>query len=212
MEDVLIVSAVRTPLGNIGGVFKNIQPETLLSSVLESAIQKANISKEMIDEVIVGQAKQSTDQPNIARVVSLMVRLPESTPAYTVHRQCASGMQAMLSGMQQIQTGYSDIVVVGGVESMSTAPFYVRNARFGVGNGSTDFIDPNTESQPRSQPRDIYGTFNMIQTADNIAEKLGIEILLKSAVDNIATLVGILTIYNEKNKILETMKVYDIWI
>ena len=80
----------------------------------------------------------------------------------------------MLSGMQQIQTGYSDIVVVGGVESMSTAPFYVRNARFGVGNGSTDFIDPNTESQPRSQPRDIYGTFNMIQTADNIAEKLGI--------------------------------------
>ena len=174
MEDVLIVSAVRTPLGNIGGVFKNIQPETLLSSVLESAIQKANISKEMIDEVIVGQAKQSTDQPNIARVVSLMVRLPESTPAYTVHRQCASGMQAMLSGMQQIQTGYSDIVVVGGVESMSTAPFYVRNARFGVGNGSTDFIDPNTESQPRSQPRDIYGTFNMIQTADNIAEKLGI--------------------------------------
>ena len=86
MEDVLIVSAVRTPLGNIGGVFKNIQPETLLSSVLESAIQKANISKEMIDEVIVGQAKQSTDQPNIARVVSLMVRLPESTPAYTVHR------------------------------------------------------------------------------------------------------------------------------
>lgn len=174
MEDAVVVSAVRTPIGNIGGVFKNIPPEILLSAVFESAIQKANVSKEIIDEVIVGQAKQSTDQPNIARLTSLMVKLPESTPAYTVHRQCASGMQAMLSGMQQIQTGYSDVVLLGGVESMSTAPFYVRNARFGVGNGNTDFIDPNTESQPRSQPRDIYGTFNMIQTADNIAEKFGI--------------------------------------
>jgi len=174
LEDAVVVSAVRTPIGNIGGVFKNIPPEILLSAVFESAIQKANVSKEIIDEVIVGQAKQSTDQPNIARLTSLMVKLPESTPAYTVHRQCASGMQAMLSGMQQIQTGYSDVVLLGGVESMSTAPFYVRNARFGVGNGNTDFIDPNTESQPRSQPRDIYGTFNMIQTADNIAEKFGI--------------------------------------
>lgn len=174
MEDVVVVSALRSPIGNIGGVFKDVQPEVLLSAVIESVIEKAGIFKEIIDEVIVGQAKQSTDQPNIARLVSLMVKLPESTPAYTVHRQCASGMQAMLSGMQQIQTGYSDVVLVGGVESMSTAPFYVRNARFGVGNGSTDFIDPNTESQPRSQPRDIYGTFNMIQTADNVAEKFGI--------------------------------------
>ena len=174
MEDVVIVSALRTPIGNIGGVFKDVQPEALLSAVIESVIEKAGISKEIIDEVIVGQAKQSTDQPNIARLVSLMVKLPESTPAYTVHRQCASGMQAMLSGMQQIQTGYSDVVLVGGVESMSTAPFYVRNARFGVGNGSTSFIDPNTESQPKSQPSDIYGTFNMIQTADNIAVKYSI--------------------------------------
>lgn len=174
MEDVVVVSAVRTPIGNIGGVFKNIQPETLLSCAMNSAIEKAGVPKEIIDEVIMGQAKQSTDQPNIARLTSLMVKIPETTPAYTVHRQCASGMQAMLSGMQQIQTGYSDAVLVGGVESMSTAPFYVRNARFGVGNGSTDFIDPNTESQPRSQPCDIYGTFSMIQTADNVAEKFGI--------------------------------------
>lgn len=174
MEQVVVVSAVRTPIGNIGGVFKNVLPETLLSVVINAAIEKAEISKEIIDEVIMGQAKQSTDQPNIARLVSLMAKLPESTPAYTVHRQCASGMQAILSGVQQIQTGYSEIVLVGGVESMSTAPFYVRNARFGVGNGNSSFIDPNTESQPRSQPNDIYGTFNMIQTADNIAMKYGI--------------------------------------
>ena len=171
MKQVFVVSAVRTPIGNIGGAFKDLLPEVLLSVVLENALTKAGIAKETVDEVVVGQAKQSTDQPNIARVASLMIGIPESVPSYTVHRQCASGMQAMLSGMQQIQCGYSDTVLVGGVESMSTAPFYIRNARFGVGNGNTGFIDPNIESQPKSQPNDIYGTFNMIQTADNVARQ-----------------------------------------
>ena len=128
----------------------------------------------MFDEVIAGQAKQTTDAPNIARVSSLMLQIPEATPAYTVHRQCASGMQAMLSSMQQIQCDYSDIMLCGGVESMSTAPFYVRNVRFGVGNGNQALVDPNTESQPKSQPADIYGTFTMIQTADNVAKQFGV--------------------------------------
>lgn len=171
MREVVVVSAVRTPIGSIGGTLKNILPEELLRIALQGAIEKSGINNELIDEVIAGQAKQSTDAPNIARVASLMARIPETVPSYTVHRQCASGMQAMLSGMQQIQCGYSDTVLVGGVESMSTAPFYIRNARFGVGNGNTGFIDPNIESQPKSQPNDIYGTFNMIQTADNVARQ-----------------------------------------
>ena len=171
MRNVVVVSAVRTAIGSIGGTLKNVQPETLLSVVLEAAVARAGIGKSDVDEVICGQAKQSTDQPNIARLCSLMIRIPEWTPAYTVHRQCASGMQAILSGVMQIQCGYSDIVLCGGVESMSTAPFYVRNVRFGCGNGTQQFCDPNIESQPHSQPNDIYGTFNMIQTADNVAKK-----------------------------------------
>jgi acetyl-CoA C-acetyltransferase len=171
MREVVVVSAVRTPIGSIGGTLKNILPENLLKIAYEGAVEKAGIAKEMIDEVIAGQAKQTTDAPNIARVAALMLRVPEEVPSYTVHRQCASGMQAMLSGMQQIQCGYSDTVLVGGVESMSTAPFYIRNARFGVGNGNGVFVDPNIESQPKSQPNDIYGTFNMIQTADNVARQ-----------------------------------------
>jgi acetyl-CoA C-acetyltransferase len=174
MIETVIVSAVRTPIGSIGGVFKDTQPESLLATALKGAIAKAGIRKDVIDEVICGQAKQSTDYPNIARVSSLMIRIPESVPAYTVHRQCASGMQAMLSGMQQIQCGYADVILCGGVESMSTAPFYIRNARFGVGNGNASLLDPNIESQPRSQPIDIYGTFNMIQTADKVAKQFGI--------------------------------------
>lgn len=174
MREVVVVSAVRTPIGSIGGALKGLQPETLLKIAFEGAIEKASIDKAIIDEVIAGHAKQSTDAPNIARVAALMVKVPESIPGYTVHRQCASGMQAILNGMQQIQCGYSDTVLVGGVESMSTAPFYIRNARFGVGNGNTAFIDPNTESQPKSQPQDIYGVFNMIQTADNVARQFNV--------------------------------------
>lgn len=174
MREVVVVSATRTPIGSIGGTLKSILPEELLSAVFEEAIKRAGIQKGVIDEVIAGQAKQSTDAPNIARVAALNIEIPESTPAYTVHRQCASGMQAVLSGMQQIQCGYSDVVLVGGVESMSTAPFYIRGARFGVGNGNSAFIDPNTESQPKSQPESKYGTFNMIQTADNVAQAFGL--------------------------------------
>lgn len=171
MQKVAIVSAVRTPIGSIGGALKNVQPEELLRIVIKAALERASVQGDVLDEVIMGQTKQSTDAPNIARVAALMADIPEVVPAYTVHRQCASGMQAILNGAQQIQTGYSDVVLVGGVESMSTAPFYLRNARFGVGTGNQLLLDPNTESQPKSQPEDKYGTFTMITTADNVAKK-----------------------------------------
>ena len=174
MKEVVVVSAVRTPIGSIGGTLKDVQPEILAKTVIEGAIDQVGLDKALINEVIFGQTKQTTDAPNIARVAALMARVPEEVPAYTVHRQCASGMQAILNGMQQIQCDYSDIVLAGGVESMSTAPFYIRNARFGVGNGNTGFIDPNIESQPKSQPKEIYGTFNMIQTADTVAKQYGV--------------------------------------
>lgn len=174
MREVVIVSAVRTPIGSIGATLKDVLPEELLRIAMQGAIDKAGIDTTIIDEVIAGHAKQSTEAPNIARLAALMAKIPEETPAYTVHRQCASGMQAILNAMQQIQCGYSDVVLAGGTESMSTAPFYIRNARFGVGNGNGVLVDPNIESQPKSQPNDIYGTFNMIQTADNVARQYNI--------------------------------------
>ena len=174
MKDVVIVSTARTAIGKIGGTLKNIQPEQLLTTVFEGAIKRAGIHPAIIDEVIAGQAKQSTDAPNIARVAALSAHIPEETPAYTVHRQCASGMQAIYNAVEEIMCEDSEVVLTGGVESMSTAPFYIRGARFGVGNGNTSFIDPNIESQPKSQPNDIYGTFNMIQTADNVAKEFGV--------------------------------------
>ncbi|MHB8071032.1 MAG: thiolase family protein [Candidatus Cryosericum sp.] len=174
MKSVVITSAVRTPVGTMGGVFKDIQAVELTRTVLDEVVMRSHIEKSIVDEIIVGQAKQSTDAPNIARVAALAARFPEETPAYTVHRQCSSGLQAIINAVWQIQTENADVIVAGGVESMSTAPYYLRNARFGYKAGNAELLDPNTESQPKSQPEDIYGTFTMGMTAENLAEQYAI--------------------------------------
>jgi len=174
MKSVVITSAVRTPVGNMGGVFRDILAVELARTVLEEAVKRSGIEKSIVDEIIVGQAKQSTDAPNIARVAALEGGFPEEVPAYTVHRQCSSGLQAILNAVWQIQVGYGDVIVAGGVESMSTAPYYLRSARYGYKSGNGELLDPNTESQPKSQPEDIYGTFTMGMTAENLADKYGI--------------------------------------
>ncbi|HEY5485877.1 MAG TPA: thiolase family protein [Candidatus Cryosericum sp.] len=174
MKSVVITSAVRTPVGNIGGVFRDILAVELARTVLEEAVKRSGIEKSIVDEIILGQAKQSTDAPNIARVAALEGGFPEEVPAYTVHRQCSSGLQAILNAVWQIQAGYGDVIVAGGVESMSTAPYYLRSARYGYKSGNGELLDPNTESQPKSQPEEIYGTFTMGMTAENLADKYGI--------------------------------------
>ncbi len=171
MKSVVITSAVRTPVGVMGGVFRDIPAVELMRTVLEEAVKRSGVEKSMVDEIVVGQAKQSTDAPNIARVAALAARFPEEVPGYTVHRQCSSGLQAVINAVWQIQTENADIIVAGGVESMSTAPYYLRNARFGYKAGNAELLDPNTESQPKSQPEDIYGTFTMGMTAENLAEQ-----------------------------------------
>lgn len=158
----------------MGGALKDVVPEELSRVVLEEVIRRTGLEKDRIDEVILGQAKQSADAPNIARVASLLAGFPESMPSYTVHRQCASGLQALINGVFQIRSGYAEIVLVGGVESMSTAPFYLRKARFGYEAGNGELLDPNTESQPCSQPQETYGRLVMGMTAENLAEQWGI--------------------------------------
>jgi len=174
LQEAVIVSAVRTPIGAIGGVFKDVAPEYLAKVAIDGAIKALNFDRALIDEVVFGQTKQTSDAPNIARLAALMADIPEEVPATTVHMQCGSGMQAIVNGMMSIRGGSANVVLAGGVESMSTAPFYIRNARFGVGHGNSLFIDPNIESQPKSQPNGKYGTFSMIQTADTVARQYGV--------------------------------------
>jgi acetyl-CoA C-acetyltransferase len=174
MRDVVIVSAVRTAVGRIGGALRDVQPDDLAKVVISAAIDRAGIEPEDIDEVIFGQAKQSADAANLARVAALKAGLPVEVPAYTVMRQCGSGLQAVNNAAQAIMAGQADIVVAGGTESMSNAPYYMRGARYGYVSGNAVLVDANTESQPRSQPVEIYGDLTMGLTAENLAAKYGI--------------------------------------
>ncbi|MDR7076087.1 acetyl-CoA C-acetyltransferase [Neobacillus niacini] len=174
MRNAVIIDSVRTAVATMGGTLKDVEVDYIAAKVLDEITVRTGIEKKDVDEVIMGQAKQSTDAPNMARLALLRAEFPIEVPGYTVHRQCGSGIQAMNNGVQQIMCGYSDIVIAGGAESMSTAPFYLRNARYGYGAGRGLLLDPNTESQPRAQPMEVYGDLTMGMTAENLAEMYNI--------------------------------------
>lgn len=174
MPEAVIVSAARTAIGKIGGTLKSMQPENLAAIVMREALVRARIEAANIDEVIFGQTKQSADAPNLARVAALRADIPIEVPAYTVMRQCGSGLQAVNNAAEAIMCGRVGAILAGGVESMSNAPYYLRNARYGYGAGNSVLVDSNTESQPRSQPIETYGELTMGMTAENLAVKYGI--------------------------------------
>lgn len=174
MREVVIVAAVRTAIGSLGGTLKEVPVAQLASSVITAGFDRLGLEPQQIDQVIMGNAKQSSDAPNLARVASLYAGLPVTTPGYTVHRQCGSGLQAIIAAVQEIMLGDSEAVIAGGAESMSTAPYYIRKARFGFGSGNGELLDPNTESQPMSQPVEQYGRLTMGMTAENLAERYNI--------------------------------------
>ncbi|MDQ0974820.1 acetyl-CoA C-acetyltransferase [Bacillus niacini] len=171
---VVIVNAFRTAIGTFGGSLADTSPEELVSLVMKNNLSASGYGANIVDEVIVGQTKQSAHAPNIARVAALHAQFPESIPAYTVHRQCGSGMQAVINGAMSILTGQAEVILAGGVESMSQAPHYTVGSRFGLKMGDLTLFDSNTESQPKSQPEEIYGRFTMGQTAEWLAEKYNI--------------------------------------
>jgi acetyl-CoA C-acetyltransferase len=168
MRHTYIVESVRTAIGRMGGSLKDVTVDHLAEKVIRELMARTNKNIE-VDEVILGQAKQSADTSNLARLAALRAELPITVPGYTVHRQCGSGLQAINNADQQIRLGLSDVVIAGGAESMSTAPYYIRNARYGFGAGNGLLLDPNTESQPCSQPAETYGNLTMGYTAENLA-------------------------------------------
>lgn len=174
MRNAVIIDGVRTAIGRMGGTLKDIEVDFLSERVMREALQRSQLEGSEVDEVVWGHAKQSSDVPNLARLAALRAGLPVEVPGYTVHRQCGSGLQAINNAAQQIQCGLSDIVLAGGGESMSTAPYYLRKARYGYGAGNAEIVDPNTESQPRAQPIEVYGNLTMGMTAENLAEKYNI--------------------------------------
>lgn len=130
-RDVYIMSGARTAIADFGGALKDFLGHQLVVFPMEEALTRAKVSKEMVEEVILGHCIQRTDEPNTARTAALKMGLPVSVPAFTVQRQCSSAMQAMVSGAQMIKLGEADIVLAGGVEMMSSSPYMLKTARWG---------------------------------------------------------------------------------
>lgn len=174
MRHVVITEACRTAVGKFGGTLKPLNADDLAAAVLQGVIDRSGIDPNEVDEVIMGHCRQSSDCSNTARYAALRTGIPESVPANTVMCACASGMLAVSNAVNSILTGQNDVVIAGGTESMTNAHFYLSNARWGVGTGSTQLKDSLTEAQLCSQPQDIYGKFNMGMTAENVAVRMGI--------------------------------------
>ncbi len=173
-KDIVIVSAVRTAIGKFGGTLKEVKASRLAAHVMKEALRRANNPDPLlIDEIIVGDCVQCFDEANTARTAALMAGLPFQVPAYTVQRQCSSSMQALASGVQQIQTGNAEIVLVGGVESMSSAPYYMDNARWGMRLQNREVTDAVWEML-HSGSRLLGEPMIMGITAENLAAKYSI--------------------------------------
>lgn len=170
-SEIVIVSAVRTPIGRSGGALKDINSGQLAAIALREAVLRAGIEPQQIDEVILGEVRQTSESTNVARVAALRAGIPETVPAFTVNRLCASSMQAVVSGIQIIALGEAEVVAAGGTENLSRAPIFLRNARFGDRN--PQLVDSNLENG--AQPSEIYGQhLSMVVTAENVAKKYGI--------------------------------------
>jgi len=141
--DVVIVGAARTPIGRYGGAFRNVHPAELGAVAVRAALQRATLEADLVDEVLIGHARQAGSGPNPARQVGKRAGIPDTAPAQTINKACASGMQAIATGAQAILLGESQIVVAGGIESMSRMPYLIdaEDARWGHKLGSFTLVD-----------------------------------------------------------------------
>ncbi|MBY7144563.1 thiolase family protein [Virgibacillus sp. NKC19-3] len=141
LKEVVVVSGARTPIGKFGGGLKDVHATDLAAYAVKESVKRAGIESKNVDELIIGNVGQIAENGFIGRVVSLKSDLPEETTAYSVNRQCGSGMQSIVDGMMQIQTGNADVVVSCGTENMSQLPYYVKEARFGYKMGHGELED-----------------------------------------------------------------------
>ena len=140
-KQVYIVSAVRTPIGSFGGALKDLSATQLGAMAIKAAIERAGIKPEMVNEVLMGCVLQANLGQAPARQAAKFAGLPDNVVCTTVNKVCASGMKAIAQGVQSILLGDSDVVVAGGMESMSNVPFYVPNLRWGNKYGNTNLVD-----------------------------------------------------------------------
>ncbi len=169
-NEVYIVSAVRTPIGNSGGVLSSLSATQLGSIAIKGAIEKIGLKPELVDEVYMGNVLSANVGQGPARIAALGAGLPVATRCTTINKVCASGAKAIMLAAQSIMLGLADVVVAGGMESMSNTPFYVPNARFGYKYGSAALVD----GIEKDGLHDAFDNLPMGVFADRTARKYGI--------------------------------------
>jgi acetyl-CoA C-acetyltransferase len=167
----VLVSAARTPLGAFCGKLEGLSEQQLGAAAMQETIRRAKIAPEMIDEVIVGIAKQTSRPSNGGRHAMLLARLPEKIPAYTVQRQSASGLQAVANGFWSIRCGDAAMILAGGMESTSQIPFEIRNARYNFTGKGREIIDAIPAQETGAQPEGRYGVLTAALVAENLIRK-----------------------------------------
>ncbi|WMB28788.1 acetyl-CoA C-acetyltransferase [Streptococcus didelphis] len=167
MKDVVIVSAFRTPIGNFGGAFKRVSAIDLGATAVKAILEETKLAPHLIEEVIFGNVLHAGLGQNLARQVAVGSGIPYEVPAFTIDMVCGSGLKAVELGAQKIQSGNADIVLVGGAENMSQAPYLLPNHRFGSRMGDDKLVD----SMIRDGLSDAFKPIHMGVTAENVAEK-----------------------------------------
>ena len=166
-KKVVIVSAVRTPIGSFMGALSSVPATKLGAAAIKGALNKINLDPKLVDEVLMGNVVQAGNGQAPARQAALYAGLSESVACTTVNKVCASGMKAVMQGAQAIMAGDAEIVVAGGMENMSMAPYLLRQARFGYRMGAATMED----SMITDALTDAFGHYHMGMTAENIAEQ-----------------------------------------
>ncbi|MDQ0508326.1 acetyl-CoA C-acetyltransferase [Peptoniphilus ivorii] len=170
MKNVVIVSAARTPVGSFGGAFKNVSAVDLGVVAAKAAIERAGIKPEDVEEAVIGNVLQAGLGQNVARQIILHAGLPETTPAMTLNKVCGSGLRAVSLAAQIIKAGDADIVLAGGTESMSGAPFILNDARWGARMGEKKLVD----EMIKDGLWDAFNDYHMGVTAENVAKEYDI--------------------------------------
>jgi acetyl-CoA C-acetyltransferase len=172
MREVAIVSPVRTAVGNFGGGLKDIPAAELGATVIKAVLEQTGLEPDKIDEVILGHGYPSGEEPAIGRLCALKAGLPIEVPGYQLDRRCSSGLQSILNACMMVQTGNADVVLAGGVESMSRVEFYTTDMRGGSRLGSVTLHDRLTRARATASPEERFGVISgMIETAENLAER-----------------------------------------
>ena len=170
MSEVYIVNCCRTAIGSFGGSLKDVPAAELGAIVVKEALNRAGVKPEQVDEVMFGCILTAAQGQNVARQIGVKAGLPFSVPAYTVGMVCGSGMKSVIEGARAIKAGDADIIVCGGTENMSAAPYAVPTGRYGARMGHTQMID----TMIKDGLWEAYNNYHMGTTAENINDVWGI--------------------------------------